>query len=59
MRELLKPIFQKLRYWMKGQDVSLFLFHLLSVDSIFVKIPNPRLMTSPCINAVLALLLHN
>jgi hypothetical protein len=33
---------------MKGKDVSLFIFHLLSIDPIFIGIPDPSLMTSPC-----------
>jgi hypothetical protein len=33
---------------MKGQHRHLFIFHLLSIDTIFIEILDPSPMTSPC-----------
>jgi hypothetical protein len=35
-------------HWTSGRDRFLFIFRLHSIDPIFIGIPDPSLMTSPC-----------
>jgi hypothetical protein len=46
--KLPKPIFQKLRPFGQIGEIGVFIFHLPSIDLIFIEIPDPNLITSVC-----------